>query len=547
MPALRAYAGRRNGDTLIGLVLGGVVMRRVLTRVAVALVVFPVGVAPALGAAGSRTLGSGSSPFGTEACNTQQTGALYLNTEVEPWLDVDPTSVGDADGADLIGVYQQDRYATGGARGLGVSVSTDGGASYSPLPAAQLPHFTQCTGNALYERASDPWVSIGPTGDAHQISLSFNDTSNLDNAVLVSKSTAASGGLQWSEPITLIRDTSPAVFNDKESITADQNDANYVYAVWDRLVFPNDRTRGQSPENTAAFRGPTYFSRTTDGGTTWEPARPIFDPGQNDQTIGNQIVALGNGDLVNVMTVFRNDNKTKSRATVAVLRSENRGASWSGQIDIGRLGTVGVVDPDTGDPVRTGDIIPEIASDERAGHKDVYVVWQDARFNGFERDQVAFARSSDGGLTWSTPVRISTQNDTQAFTPAIRVDSEGNIGVTYYDFRNDDPRTPILETDVWFIRSTNGGRTWSEERLTPTSFDMRAAPIARGYFVGDYEGLTALGTTFYSFSSESRSTTDVHASRVQAPFASATYTPSTTEGNQPASAFPVVKGKPIPR
>ena len=74
--------------------------------------------------------------------------------------------------------------------------------------------------------------------------------------------------------------------------------------------------------------------------------------------------------------------------------------------------------------MRTGDIIPEIASDERAGHDEVYVVWQDARFNDFQRDQVAFSRSTDGGLTWSTPVRISTHNETQAFTPAIRVDED---------------------------------------------------------------------------------------------------------------------------
>ena len=124
--------------------------------------------------------------------------------------------------------------------------------------------------------------------------------------------------------------------------------------------------------------------------------------------------------------------------------------------------------------------------------EEVYVVWQDARFNGFQRDQVAFSRSADGGLTWSTPVRISTHNETQAFTPAIRVDGDGNVGVTYYDFRNDNPATPMLETDVWFTRSTNGGQTWSEERLTPTSFDMRTAPVARGYFTGDYEGLAAL-------------------------------------------------------
>jgi hypothetical protein len=34
-------------------------------------------------------------------------------------------------------------------------VSTNGGQSYTPLTAAQLPKFSQCAGNPLYERASD--------------------------------------------------------------------------------------------------------------------------------------------------------------------------------------------------------------------------------------------------------------------------------------------------------------------------------------------------------------------------------------------------------
>jgi hypothetical protein len=529
-------------------------MRRGFKIATVVAAISTLGLTPALGAIQQPPEpASGASPFGSAPCNTQpQTGTLYLNSEVEPWLDVDPTSANDGDGPDFIGVYQQDRYSDGGARGLGTSVSTDGGASFEILPADQLPEFTQCVGNELYERASDPWVSFGPNGDAHQISLSFNNTENLNNAVLVSKSAKPDPNKArvWGEPITLKRDTNPAVFNDKESITADQNNANYVYAVWDRLVFPNERTKGKSYLNTAAFRGPTWFSRTTNGGSSWETARPIFDPGQNDQTIGNQIVALGNSDLVNVMTVFKNDNKQKRRGgTVAVLRSGDRGASWSGQINISQLGSVGVTDPKDGHDVRTGDIIPEIASDERTGRDEVYAVWQDARFNDFQRDQVAFSRSTDGGRTWSTPVRISRHNETQAFTPAIRVDDEGNIGVSYYDFRNDDPDTAALETDLWFTRSADGGVTWNEERVTPTSFDMRKAPDANGYFVGDYEGLSALGTTFYPFWSQSdASGTNVFASTAQAPFpTTATYTPSTDEGDQPASAFPVIKGKPIPR
>jgi hypothetical protein len=77
---------------------------------------------------------------------------------------------------------------------------------------------------------------------------------------------------------------------------------------------------------------------------------------------------------------------------------------------------------------------------------------------------------------------------------------------------------------------------------------MRSAPDANGYFVGDYEGLSALGTTFYPFWSESHASgTNVFAATVNAPFPPESYTPSTTEGDQPASAFPVVKGKPIPR
>jgi hypothetical protein len=98
-------------------------------------------------------------------------------------------------------------------------------------------------------------------------------------------------------------------------------------------------------------------------------------------------------------------------------------------------------------------------------------------------------------------------------TVATKGATGGNIGITYYDFRNDDPATAALETDLWFTRSTDGGLTWGEERVTPTSFDMRSAPDANGYFVGDYEGLSALGTTFYPFWSESHASgTDVFAS-----------------------------------
>ena len=119
-------------------------MRRLLAAGATATILTLGVVTAAQAHVDRRTPASGASPF-PAICNTQpQNGALYVGSEVEPWIDVDPTSAGDADGPNLIGVYQQDRYATGGARGLGASVSTDGGTTYTPLTAAQLPRFSQC-------------------------------------------------------------------------------------------------------------------------------------------------------------------------------------------------------------------------------------------------------------------------------------------------------------------------------------------------------------------------------------------------------------------
>jgi hypothetical protein len=254
---------------------------------------------------------------------------------------------------------------------------------------------------------------------------------------------------------------------------------------------------------------------------------------------------LPNGDLLNLMTVLRNDNGGGKRrgAFVSLIRSTDGGATWSSEIPIAQLGTVGVSDPDNGDPVRTGDIIPDIA----VHGQDVYVVWQDARYTGFTRDQVAFSHSGDGGRTWSAPVRLSPDLNTQAFTAAVSTDVAGNVGVTFYDFRN-DTASAGLSTDQWFLRSTDKGLHWSQERVTPTSFDLRTAPIARGYFLGDYEGLDATGSTFTSFFSQSKPAgTDTFGVNLLAPFPAATITPDPSEAaGIPSSSFPVPKGRPAP-
>lgn len=477
---------------------------------------------------------SGNSPFPATGCPGEnlgtQSGTVFLDSEVEPWIDVNPT-----DPDNIVGIWQADRWSNGGARGLVAGVSIDGGTNWTQ--PVVIPDITACSGGTAdpqaypsYERSTDPWVSFGPDGRLYQLALSFNDIvfslppktmdpTDFDHALLASFSD--DGGLTWSAPEVVIRDLDPNAFNDKQSITADPNDADNVYAVWDRLVFPtSERANAVAGFVTAAIRGPTWFARSTDAGQSWEPARQLYDPGQNDQTIANQIVVLPenddfDGELVNLFAEFRNENKGKARGwTVRVMRSTDQGESWSAPITVDALRTIGIRDPETGEDVRTGDIIPDVAVDDSSGA--LYAVWQDARFSGFQNDSIAFSQSLDGGLSWSDPIQVNQTpaaddpGNEQAFTASVDVADDGTISVTYYDFRNntDDPE---LLTDYWAVHCHPGTSdctdegSWGDEedQLTNESFDMRQAPLTgTGFFTGDYEGLASAGADFTPFFSQ---------------------------------------------
>jgi hypothetical protein len=357
------------------------------------------------------------------------------------------------------------------------------------------------------------------------------------NAMLVNRST--NGGSSWSSPITLIQDPVGQTLNDKNSITADATNSNFVYAVWDRLrdfTLPPGAGAGAAPDAGAAavrtdvragdgvvaarervrqlrqltvqrggavapaapvfFEGPVYLARTTNGGLTWQPAREIYDPGPNSQTINNLVVVPPSGTVIDFFTEISPNGGTR----IGLIRSFDKGATWRGPRYAAAIATVnGVVTPDTEELVRDGSILFDVAVDRRNGN--LYLVWQDIRFSGV--DEVAFAMSTDGGNRWSAPVRINktppNRNELreQAFVPSVEVAANGKLVVTYYDFRfdRDDGREA---TDYWAVfcdpdrENCRQPASWGDEaRLTNRSFNMLDAPIAGGYFLGDYMGLVA--------------------------------------------------------
>jgi hypothetical protein len=458
-----------------------------VAAVSAAVLVFAVSTATAAPyTLGPQVLVSGPSPFaGCPVGSAGPTSVVYTNTEVEPQVAVNPTNPDF-----IVGNFQQDRWNDGGAKGLIAARSTDGGASWTRNFAA----FSACSGNPGYPRTTDPWVSYDKGGHLYQIALSIDSADLGLSAVLAS--TSDDNGATWSVPVTIQRDTDPVNFNDKESITGDWTRTNTAYATWIRGAIPGNGRSERSLERSFAFRGKPMFSRTTDGGQTWSVPTSMTG-NQNVFAQGNQIAVLPDGTLVNVFAIlFKGSGIQPPQANqvfMAVTRSTDGGQSWHKIEKIAPIRTALLTDPDVPNPtslnqtVRADDYLPDIAVDHETG--DIYVVWSDGL--GTANNNVVITKSTDGGRSWSPLKAIDLTPGPHAFNQTVAVAGDGTVAVLYYDFRNNTP-DPGLPTDVWLTQSTDGGDTWEEQHVTGP-FDMKQAPVARGYFLGDYMGLEAVG------------------------------------------------------
>ena len=426
-------------------------------------------------------------------------GRNFLNAEVEPTLAIS--------GSHAIGMWHEDRWSNGGGHGIGVGVSSDGGLTWanSTMPWDACAPGTPAS-LAGYLRNSDPWVSYGPDGIAYASGLSFNlGYPDWANTVPVARSTDNGATWDHAQPIPGSAFTQFAQSTDKNSTTADPTKNATAYTVWDTLIEPTDNP--DDNPHTASYTGPAYFSKTTDGGVTWSQAKIIIDTKVRQQTIGNIIVVdPTNGDLYNFTDLIVAPNTpfqgTRSQALLAFVKSSDGGDTWSQPKVIAPFNSLGVIDPNTGERLRVGDGLESVAVDSNG---KIYVVWESStryqkqlkQSSGAWDDEILITTSSNGGATWSAPSVVEKlSSGLPTFTPTVAVNG-GTVAVTYYDVRNlTAGQTANLPTDYWVKYSTDGGATFGSEQHLAGSFDSRTAPVARGFFLGDYEGLAPMGSGF---------------------------------------------------
>jgi hypothetical protein len=194
-------------------------------------------------------------------------------------------------------------------------------------------------------------------------------------------------------------------------------------------------------------------------------------------------------------------------------RSTDQGQTFSQPVAVTRLNTNGSPDGDLGltysntnsSSFRTL-FFAQAAVNPVTG--DIYVVYQDEPTGTTgDKADIFFTLSSDGGNTWSSPLRVNDDaTNADQWQPAIAVTPDGtHLFVTWYDRRNDPSNDSLI--DRYGVIATVSGHTVSfapNFRITDVSFppafgqDSLLVAFGNGNYMGDYDMAVADNHYFYT-------------------------------------------------
>jgi hypothetical protein len=350
--------------------------------------------------------------------------------------------------------------------------STNGGLTWgqSSLPLTSTDSFH-----------SDPAVDWTSDGTAWSVTLGIKG-----NTLKVRAYKSTTGGATWTFDNTI---SGSQRSTDKELMWADHSATsafrNTIYVCWHNGL-------------------PAYVNRRTAAGAWGAAPIQVSGAESTGTAIGCDVKTNSTGNAF----VFW---PTTGNSRIVVAKSTNGGASWGTPVVI----ATSKDSYDIGIPSfasRRALIYTSGGAFKDATRDNVYVTWTDLSGNtgctapanepgtnaaSACKTRIWLARSTNGGTTWSAPVKINDQaSNNDQFNQWLAVDeSTGNIGVMYYDTVNDATRK---KTDVYFQVSTDNGVTWSAAtKVTTAMTDETIAGADSGNQYGDYNSLSGWANTFF--------------------------------------------------
>jgi hypothetical protein len=164
-------------------------------------------------------------------------------------------------------------------------------------------------------------------------------------------------------------------------------------------------------------------------------------------------------------------------------RSEDEGETWLGK-DIFVTDIPGGWDYDIPGISRCNGLPVTVCDLSKSIYRgNIYINWTDQR-NGYNDTDVWLVKSTDGGDTWTAPLRVNDDlPGRHQFLTWMAIDQKtGYLYFVFYDRRNyqDD------NTDVYMAISKDGGETFENFRISESPFIPKTST-----FFGDYTNITA--------------------------------------------------------
>ena len=352
--------------------------------------------------------------------------------------------------------------------------------------AANINHFFRSSDGGLTWQTSFLTSSFGVWGDPSVVydelgNLYFGHLSNPPlpgywiDRIVVQRST--DNGLNWNDGAG-VGFLSPKN-QDKEWLGVDMHSPLYkgnIYMTWTEF----DNYGSSSPSDSSRIR----FSRSTDRGLNWSNAVTVSDRSgdciDEDNTVEGAVPCVGPNGEVYVSWA--------GPLGLMFDKSTNGGANWGIDIFVSTI-------PGGWDFAVPGiyrcNGLPVTACDTSQSpfRGNIYINWSDQR-NGTGNTDVFLSKSTDGGSTWSATKKINDDNTTrhQFFTWMTIDQTTGVLYFVFYDRRN----TSNNFTDVYVARSTDGGETFTNFKVSESSFNPSSS-----IFFGDYTNIAAMNKMVY--------------------------------------------------
>lgn len=312
----------------------------------------------------------------------------------------------------------------------------------------------------------DPCVVVDTLGNFYFFHLSNPPGPELIDRIVCQKSTDQGASWNSGSSIGYIAGKN----QDKEWAVVDRK-SNRLYVTWTQF----DEYGSLNSADSSIIR----FSRSDDLGETWtEPVRLNRVAGDcldSDNTVEGAVPAVGTEGEIYVSwagpegILFDRSLDGGDSWLDDDIRVSDMPGGWNFSIPgISRANGFPVTCCDAGNSKYRGNI---------------YINWSDQR-NGTNDTDSWLSRSTDGGNTWSAPLRVNNDppGKHQFFTWMTVDQVTGYIWIVFYDRRNHSD----WQTDVYGALSKDGGESFINFNISETPFVPNP-----NIFFGDYNNIVA--------------------------------------------------------